>query len=186
MADPENRDLLLRCAREKRFCAVRNAYETEDRFLLPLLVEQDFFLAAVEAEMRTDGYLIDRISSVERVVPAGDESVNCAALLQIPESVRVPDIDLNAPDRIFAWLASRGYPIYVECAWPGRLDVGMFTGVVTDCSADAFDIRRFDTNCRWDGGILTVPYENLLRLMFDTEILKTYGAVLPPQPGRKR
>lgn len=185
MTKEEIKAVLRACAEEKRFCTVRNLHESDERFLLPLRTEDEFYLAAVESELSLDGFLIDRLSCADLVIPAGDLSAALVQSLRLTETLRIPDMDLSAPDHIFAWLASSGCAVYLECVHPGRQDVGLFLCTVTDCTPETFDIRCFDTACHWDGGILTVPYTAVRRLAFGSGILRGYEAVLPPVPGRK-
>ena len=186
MVTEETKAILQACIAEKRFCAVRNRLESEERFLLPLRMEEEFWLSAVESELKTDGFLIDRLSNIDQIHPSGDGSLELTASLHIAETLRVPDIDLAAPDHIFAWLASSGCAVLLECVHPGRADIDLFSCAVTDCTAETFDIRCFDADCRWKGGILTVPYDAVQRLSFGSGILRSYEAVLPPMPGRKK
>lgn len=181
----ENKETLLSCIEDEIFCTVRNRQETDERFLLPLKAEDGFYLAAIESELQLDGYLIDRLSALDCVIPAGEQSRRLCGQLRILHNLPIPDMDLSQPDHIFAWLASQGCAVYLECVHPGRQDIGFFTCFVTDCSAETFDIRCFDTACRWNGGILTVPYTAVRRVEFGSNLLKSYEALLPPMPGKR-
>ena len=186
MTTEEIKAILQTCAEENRFCTIRNLAESDERFLLPLRVEDTFYLSAVESELHLDGFLIDRTDCADLIIPAGEQSAALAQSLRLTETLRIPDMDISAPNRIFAWLASSGCAVYLECVHPGRQDVGLFLCTVTDCTPETFDIRCFDTACHWDGGIRTLPYEAVRRIVFGSGILRSYEAILPPMPGRKK
>jgi len=175
----EKRDTVNRAIEDGNFCSVMDLYETQIRYLLPLKSSDEFYLSLQEDDMSLDGYLLERFSSIDRVIVSRDNVLRFAEEDGVLDNLKIPDVDITTPANFFAWLVAEGTPIYLECAEPGSRKTDFMLGRVEDCNPYSLSIRGFSLDCLWDKRAMTVNYDSVLRVCFGTKALLNFGKMLP-------
>lgn len=167
MEKTEAYEFIKKCIDGKYLCSVRMKYESEDRYLCPLAVSENYYLAMIQDRMNVDGYVWDRLESIDRARPSDAFANAVAAHEGLFDPENMPPVEIAAPQTFFAFLASEGCPVNIECYAGGRC-VCFLLGRVDNCSATEFTFRALSLAGDLAAETQSVPYDAVIRVTFGT------------------
>lgn len=170
MTPTEANTFLKSCIDNRQICAIRMKYENEDRVLCPLAVSENYFLAMPVENIALDGYLWDRLESIDRASVYSDEAQLLYARGGLFDSDNMPPVEIAAAQTFFAFLASEGCPVYVECYAGGR-QVCFLIGRVENCTPTDLIFRQLSITGDLHPDTQSIPYAAVIRVSFGTQAL---------------
>ncbi|MBC8529185.1 hypothetical protein H8699_07065 [Christensenellaceae bacterium NSJ-44] len=177
---------VLECIEKRKPCYFNMKYETKSYLYYPLLMNDRFFLGAVENDFELDGYTIRRFRDVT-AVKIRDSLCNLIDIQEgLIDQIVIPALDLTSWESIFHSLKKMAINIIIEDERDPDdreyADAGFYIGHIEKVCRSHLWFRHFNADGIWQDEAYKIMYSEVTSVSFHTRYIDVFSKYLPPLP----
>jgi len=150
--------------------------------LIPLTLNDKFFLAINEDDFIFDGYSIFRFKDLTKVKIKNDM---CDKILKnegLTSNIIVPNIDISSWQSVFERLKNINKNVIVEKQTIDGKNSEFIIGRIENIYKNFAYVWNFDADGVWDDSPTRVPYSEITNIIFASRYIDTFSKYLDESP----
>jgi hypothetical protein len=167
---------LVRYAIDSRsMCRIDFRYHHYYVHCFPLAASDRLFLSAMQDDFLINGFSIRRFRDMTRISFNDDKRNEILCAEGIPDSIEVPDVELEDWRGVFLSLQAMGKNVIVERESLDEAEEEFFIGRIEKVLQSKVLFRGFDADGIWDEQPEAIPFSHITTVTFGSRYVEVFS-----------